>query len=162
MKACPYFNPSLVSLRGSAKFRSYSDFNFEIAQNGKIYGKINFFFQFFKNSNIYLPMCYLSFFQFFSDFPLKNRVKFDSFSLFFEFHHSIHSSVRIYKTKKMVFNIQFFLSHVWIYTFLKVVLGYTTTRVRIYTSRWFRIYTFLKVVFGYTFFNKMVLDIHFS
>ena len=34
-------------------------------------------------------MCYLSFFQFFSDFPLKNRVKFDSFSLFFEFHHSL-------------------------------------------------------------------------
>ena len=48
-----------------------------------------FFFQFFKNFNIYLPMYKLSCFQFFSDFPPKNRAKFNHFSLFFEFHPSL-------------------------------------------------------------------------
>ena len=63
--------------------------NFEWPKTGKFTGKKNFFFQFLKNSNIYLPMSKLSFFQFFSDFLPQNRAKFDHFSLFFEFYQSL-------------------------------------------------------------------------
>ena len=41
------------------------------------------FFSIFKNSNIYLQTSDLSFFQLFSDFPLKNGAIFDCFSVIF-------------------------------------------------------------------------------
>ena len=75
---------ALVPLQSISPFKSYSDFNFKIAQKREILRENNVIFQFLKNLNIYLPMSYLSFFQLFNDFFLKNGAKFDTFSLIFE------------------------------------------------------------------------------
>ena len=75
---------ALVPLQSFSSFKSYSNFNFKIAQKWEILRENNVIFQFLENLNIYLPMSYLSFFQFFNDFFLKNGSKFDTFSLIFE------------------------------------------------------------------------------
>ena len=76
---------ALVPLQSFSSFKSYSDFNLKIAQKWEILRENNVIFQFSKNWNIYLSMSCLSFFHLFSDFLLKNRAKFDTFSLIFEF-----------------------------------------------------------------------------
>ena len=75
---------ALVPLQSFSSFKSYSNFNFKIAQKWEILRENNVIFQFLENLNIYLPMSYLSFFQLFNDFFLKNGAKFDTFSLIFE------------------------------------------------------------------------------
>ena len=79
------FCTALVPLQSFSSFKSYSDFNLKIAQKWEILRENNVIFQFSKNWNIYLSMSCLSFFHLFSDFLLKNRAKFDTFSLIFEF-----------------------------------------------------------------------------
>ena len=78
------FCTALVPLQSFSSFKSYSNFNFKIAQKWEILRENNVIFQFLENLNIYLPMSYLSFFQLFNDFFLKNGAKFDTFSLIFE------------------------------------------------------------------------------
>ena len=79
------FCTALVPLQSFSSFKSYSNFNFKIAQKREILRENNVIFQFSKNWNIYLSMSCLSFFHLFSDFLLKNSAKFDTFSLIFEF-----------------------------------------------------------------------------
>ena len=75
---------ALVPLQSFSSFKSYSNFNFKIAQKWEILHENNVIFQFLENLNIYLLMSYLSFLQLFNDFFLKNGAKFDTFSLIFE------------------------------------------------------------------------------
>ena len=84
-------SPDYITFWGNAYFHLH--WRFGCAPNGKILRENKFFFQFFKNSNIYLPMSYLSFFQLFSDFPLKSRAIFDYFSLIFMFCKNISNNI---------------------------------------------------------------------
>ena len=91
------FCTALVPLQSFSSFKSYSDFNLKIAQKWEILRENNVIFQFSKNWNIYLSMSCLSFFHLFSEFLLKNKAKFDTFSSDFWVSTSLINSLFRYR-----------------------------------------------------------------